>query len=165
MLLLFAHPMGKFLAYSLPITTYRIPAIPIPFTSRRFGPYPFSFNPGPWNIKEHALVYMMANVSTSSPYALFSVVVAEFNYGHKFGFWFAAILILATQMTGFGLAGLSRKFLVWPASMLWPSNLVTCTILNTFHAEEDRDRGGLTRYRYFVYVGLGAFFWFFLPGT
>ncbi|THH21063.1 hypothetical protein EUX98_g8459 [Antrodiella citrinella] len=164
MLLLIAHPIGKFLAFSLPITPYRTPAIRLPFTSRMLGPYQFSLNPGPWNIKEHALVYMMSNVATSYPYALFTVVVAEFNYGDKLGYGFAATLVLATQMTGFGLAGMSRKFLVWPASMLWPQNLVTCTILNTFHAEEDSDRGGLTRYRYFVYVGIAAFCFFFLPG-
>ncbi|TCD66757.1 hypothetical protein EIP91_000998 [Steccherinum ochraceum] len=164
MLLLIAHPIGKFLAFTLPITPYRTPSIPIPFTGRRLGPYQFSLNPGPWNIKEHALVYMMSNVAITYPYALFTVVVAEFNYGSKLGYGFAATLVLATQMTGFGLAGLVRKFLVWPASMLWPANLVTCTILNTFHAEEDNDRGGMTRYRYFVYVTVGAFFWFFVPG-
>ena len=47
-LLLVAHPIGKFLAFTMPIRSYRTP---------RFfglGPYEVSFNPGPWNIKEHA---------------------------------------------------------------------------------------------------------------
>jgi hypothetical protein len=38
-------------------------------------------------------------------------------------------------LAGFGLAGLCRRFLVWPASMVWPQNLVACTLLNTLHAE------------------------------
>ncbi|KAI0073570.1 OPT superfamily oligopeptide transporter [Panus rudis PR-1116 ss-1] len=160
-LLLIAYPIGKFLAFTLPITTYRIPR----WLTLGYGPFSFSMNPGPWNIKEHALVYMMTNVGTTFPYALLAVSVAQLQYNAKnFDYAFSAVIVLATQMTGFGLAGLCRRFLVWPANMLWPENLVLCTLLNTFHAEEDADRGGLTRYRYFVYVGVGAFFFFFLPG-
>lgn len=73
-------------------------------------------------------------------------------------------LILATQLTGFGLAGLCRRLLVYPASMVWPQNLVACTLLNTLHAEEDASSGGVTRYRFFMWVVTGAFAFFFLPG-
>lgn len=82
----------------------------------------------------------------------------------QLGYWFALVLVLATQLTGFGLAGICRRFLVWPASMVWPQNLVACTLLNTLHAEDDESSGGMTRYRYFMLVTTGAFFWFFLPG-
>lgn len=125
----------------------------------------FSLNPGPWNIKEHALVYLMANVTVGSPFALTAVVVAEQNYNIHYSWWFSLLFMLTTQLSGFGLAGLCRRFLIWPASMVWPQNLVTCTVLNTLHAEEDEGRGGITRYKFFIWAGLGAFFWFFLPGT
>ncbi|KAJ7655686.1 OPT oligopeptide transporter protein-domain-containing protein [Mycena polygramma] len=151
-LLLIAYPVGKFLAFVLPITTYR------------FRSFEFSLNPGPWNIKEHVLVFMMANVAIGNPYALNTIVVSEFFYDNKVGYWFALTLVLATQLTGFGLAGICRRFLVWPASMVWPQNLVACTLLNTLHAEDDEASGGMTRYRYFMLVATGSFFWFFLPG-
>lgn len=74
-------------------------------------------------------------------------------------------LMLATQLTGFGLAGVCRRYLVWPASMIWPQNLVICTLLNTLHAEDDEaGTGGMTRYRFFMWVGLATFFYQFLPG-
>ncbi|KAI0292769.1 OPT oligopeptide transporter protein-domain-containing protein [Russula brevipes] len=117
-LLLVAHPLGKFLSYSLPITLYRMPRI---------------------------------------------LGVAEYYYKLQLGFGFSVTLNLATQLTGFGLAGLCRRFLVWPASMVWPQNLMTCTLLNTLHAEEV-ENAGISRFRYFVYVFTGAFFFFFLPG-
>ncbi|KAJ6521329.1 OPT oligopeptide transporter [Mycena capillaripes] len=151
-LLLIAYPFGKFLAFVLPITTYR------------FRSFEFSLNPGPWNIKEHVLVFIMANVAVGNPYALNAIVVSEFFYDIKIGYWFALVLVLATQLTGFGLAGICRRFLVWPASMVWPQNLVACTLLNTLHAEDDESSGGMTRYRYFMLVTTGSFFWFFLPG-
>lgn len=155
-LLLISYPFGKFLAFTLPITTFRLP--------RLLGSQEFSLNPGPWNIKEHVLVFIMANVAVGPPYALNAIVVTEVFYHDNRGFWFNVILVLATQLTGFGLAGLCRRFLVWPASMVWPQNLVACTLLNTLHAEEDEGQGGITRYRYFMLTFCGAFFFFFLPG-
>jgi hypothetical protein len=47
-------------------------------------------------------------------------------------------------MGGFGLAGLSRRLLVWPASMIWPYNLVITTSLNTLHAGDDPGSPGIT---------------------
>ncbi|KAF8146844.1 OPT oligopeptide transporter [Mycena galopus ATCC 62051] len=151
-LLLIAYPFGKFLAFVVPIITFR------------FRSFEVSLNPGPWNIKEHVLVFIMANVAVGTPYALNVIVVSEFFYGMKVGYWFSLVLVLATQLTGFGLAGMCRRFLVWPASMVWPQNLVACTLLNTLHAEDDESDGGMSRYRYFLLVATGSFFWFFLPG-
>lgn len=155
-LLLVSYPFGKFLAFTLPITTYRLP--------RFLGSAEFSFNPGPWNIKEHVLVYIMANVAISPPYAINAVVVMQVNYSIDPGFWFTVLFVLSTQLTGFGLAGVCRRFLVWPASMVWPQNLVVCTLLNTLHAEDEEGSGGITRFRYFAYLLSGAFFWYFIPG-
>ncbi|GBE78395.1 Glutathione transporter 1 [Sparassis crispa] len=156
LVVLVTHPLGKLCAYLLPITTYRLP--------RFLGRLEFSLNPGPWNIKEHALVYMMANVAIGAPYSILATIVSDQDYGRRLDYWFTVLLIISTQLTGFGLSGLCRRFLVWPASMIWPSNLITCTLLNTLHAEEDDGRGGVTRFRFLVYILIGAFFFFFLPG-
>lgn len=156
-LLLVSYPLGKFCAFTFPIKTYRLP--------RFLGSVEFSFNPGPWNIKEHVLVYIMANVAVGPPYALNAIVVSEIFYHIRLGFWFNLVLVLATQLTGFGLAGLCRRFLVWPASMVWPQNLVACTLLNTLHAEDDEGTGGITRYKFYMIATGSAFVFFFLPGT
>jgi OPT family small oligopeptide transporter len=79
-------------------------------------------------------------------------------------FSFTILLVLATQLSGFGIAGIARRFVVWPASMIWPYNLVTATTLNTFHAEDDQNTGGMTRFRFFLITMAGAFAWYFLPG-
>lgn len=155
-LLIISYPIGKFFAFVLPINTYRLP--------RWLGGLEFSLNPGPWNIKEHVLVYIMANVAIGPPYAINTIVVTEIYYYIPVSYWYSVTLVLATQLTGFGLAGLCRRFLVWPAGMVWPQNLVTCTLLNTLHAEDDESPGGITRYKYFVLVMSGAFLFFFIPG-
>ncbi|KAI5988201.1 OPT oligopeptide transporter protein-domain-containing protein [Pisolithus albus] len=150
-----SFPLGKLFAFALPISTYHVP--------RWLGSFEFSLNPGPWNIKEHVLVYIMANVAIGTPYAINANLVAQINYGFKVDYWFSALLVVATQLTGFGLAGICRHFLIQPPSMVWPQNLVTCTLLNTLHAEEE-ERGGNTRYRYFLFALSGAFFYWFIPG-
>ncbi|EJD08117.1 OPT oligopeptide transporter [Fomitiporia mediterranea MF3/22] len=168
-LVLVSYPIGKLCAFSFPIKTFRA-HLPIPWPTRFGGQgwkgfdWTFSLNPGPWNIKEHVLVYIMANVAVGNPYALNAIVVAEIFYNIKLGFWFNLVLTLATQLTGFGLAGLCRRFLVWPASMVWPQNLVACTLLNTLHAEDDAESNGLSRYRYYLLASAAAFAFFFLPG-
>ena len=169
LLVLLAYPMGKLAALTLPIRLYRV-RIPIPWPARFGGhgwkglEYTFSLNPGPWNIKEHVLVYVMANVAIGNAYALNAIVVGEFYYNQRLGFWFDVVLVLATQLTGFGLAGMCRRFLVWPSSMVWPQNLVTCTLLNTLHAEYDVESGGVSRYKYYIILTAASFAWFFLPG-
>ncbi|KAH7875547.1 oligopeptide transporter [Lentinula edodes] len=200
-LLLLGYPMGKGLSFLLPIRTFRIPLPRWPAWMKKKtadsssmdfpSPPPsftFSLNPGPWNIKEHGLVFIMGNVAISSPYAINAIVVSEIYYNQIWGYWFSLVLVLATQLTGFGLAGLCRRFLVWPASMVWPQNLVACTLLNTLHAEEEgedleddeesrrweatqsgqhgkrRTRRPITRYRFFLYITLFNFIFFFLPG-
>ena len=155
--LLVAYPLGKGLAYVLPIRVWVLPRI--------LGGATFTLNPGPFNVKEHVLIYMMANIAITPAYVMNAIVVAELYYGLDFGPGFEIMLILATTLTGFGLAGLCRKFLVTPASMIWPQNLVSCTLLNTLHAEDDTDhRTGMSRYRFFLYALAGTFFWTFLPG-
>ena len=135
-------------------------------------------------MKEHMLVCAMANATVEAPYIIDVIVASQMHYGRSVDYWFQLLLVLATQLTGFGLAGFCRRFLVWPASMVWPPNLVICVLLNTLHgkdnervpqggalgAEEGRDGmsgrwSKMPRYRYFIIVLIGSFLFFFLPGA
>ena len=155
-LALLAHPFGKFLALVLPYTVYQLPWW--------LGGRKFSLNPCPWNMKEHALIYIMTNVAPSPPYVAHVFVVAEKYYGVTHGVWFELLLVLSRDLTGIGLAGLCRGFTVKAASMIWPQNLVVCTFLNALHAEEEREDGEMSRPRLFLYLVIGSFLWYFLPG-
>ena len=117
LVLLIAYPFGKALAFILPTRTWVFPRI--------LGGGEFTLNPGPSNIKEHVLIYMMCNVATFPSYVMNAIVVADRYYGLSFGPGFETLLMLATLLTGFGLAGLCRGLLVKPASMIWPENLVS----------------------------------------
>lgn len=47
--------------------------------------------------------------------------------------------------------------------MIWPSNLLTATNLNVFHANDDSD-SGMSRYKFFMIFTAAAFAYYFLPG-
>lgn len=85
---------------------------------------------------------------------------------------------MSTQLIGFSIGGIARRFLVDPPSMsaspllcafgfthaviVWPANLVNTALFNTLHSQHYAgagDRGGLSRERFFLYAFLGSTAW------
>lgn len=147
-----------------------------------------SLNPGPFNIKEHAIIVVMAGVSFSVAYATDIILAQLVFYKQNFGTGFQLLLTISTQSLGYGIAGMMRRFLgkyqlskknpsartadshqVYPASMIWPGNLAAVTLLNAMHeTNEVRDPtilgGSMPRYKWFGIVTACAFVYYFIPG-
>lgn len=68
------------MAYIMPIRSWFIP-VSVPL----IGGKEFSFNPGPFNIKEHVLVFVMANVAVNPPYGMNIVIVSDKKYNYPLG--------------------------------------------------------------------------------
>eukprot|EP00842_Homolaphlyctis_polyrhiza_P002881 jgi/Hompol1/3594/HPOL_006670-RA len=141
---LLSYPMGVFLARVIPRGI---------------------LNPGPFTIKEHVLVYIIANAAGGQPYGIDNVVAQYMDYflgDKKVNFWNSLFFIITTQMVGFGLAGVTRRFLVRPAAMYWPGALPTVAMFVSFHEEEESEEekkvGGLSRFGFFW----TAFFFIFV---
>ncbi|KII86303.1 hypothetical protein PLICRDRAFT_114715 [Plicaturopsis crispa FD-325 SS-3] len=127
----------------------------------------FSINPGPFTIKEHVLITIMAGVGAGSAYATDIIAVQRVYYDQTYSFAYQWMLVMSTQLIGFSIGGVARRFLVAPPSMIWPANLVYCTLFNTLHSQEYAGiggRGGMSRQRFFAYSFIGALVWYFLPG-
>ncbi len=71
----------------------------------------WSLNPGPFNIKEHTIIVVMANVSFSVAYATDIILAQVVFYKQDFGILFQLMLLISTQSLGYGIAGIMRKFL------------------------------------------------------
>ncbi|KAE8259684.1 hypothetical protein A4X13_0g853 [Tilletia indica] len=155
---LLSYPAGKLLAATMPIGIWTLP--------RWLGGASFSLNPGMFNIKEHTAIFIMANVATGPVYALNMIVVLDsplyYNRPTTAGYQF--LLSLTSQLFAFSFAGFVRRLLVYPASMIWPLNLVIATIFNTLHAEDDGEDGTMTRFRLLTISGVAAGVWYFFPG-
>lgn len=71
----------------------------------------WSLNPGPFNIKEHAVITVMASVSFSVAYSTDIILAQLVFYKQNFGILFQLLLTVSTQSLGYGIAGVMRKFL------------------------------------------------------
>lgn len=71
----------------------------------------WSLNPGPFNIKEHAIIVVMASVSFSVAYATDIILAQLVFYKQDFGLAFQLLLTISTQSLGYGIAGMMRRYL------------------------------------------------------
>lgn len=154
---LLAYPAGKFLEKVLPTTQFNT-----------FG-YTWSLNPGPFNMKEHMVITIMANVGFSAPYTNYVIFVQYIDrfFGMKWAsnFGYQILIGLSTNFIGYGLAGLTRRFLVYPTQAVWPYNLATIALNKAFHTEVNMPANGwnITRMRWFLYCFGAMFFYFWFP--
>ncbi|KAG1354210.1 putative Oligopeptide transporter 4 [Cocos nucifera] len=149
-------PVGRFMARVLPETKFRLPG---------FGDREFSLNPGPFNMKEHVLISIFANAGCAfgngSAYAVMIVDIIRAFYKRTVSFIASWLLIITTQVLGYGWAGLMRKYVVEPAHMWWPGTLVQVSLFRALHEKEDRR---MSRAKFFV-IALGcSFAWYAVPG-
>lgn len=121
---------------------------------------------GAWNEKEHACVYISSNVSFGFAFATDVIVEQHKFYKQDVTIVYQFLLTISTQILGYAFAGLTRRYLVRPAAMIWPGTLMSTAMFNTMHTNENKSANGWTisRYRFFVYVWAAAFAWYFLPG-
>jgi OPT family small oligopeptide transporter len=133
-----------------------------------------NLNPGKFNKKEHMLITIMANVGFKTPYTT-DIILSQFlpqyfnqNYASHFGY---QILIgLGTNFIGYGIAGLTRQFLVYPTHCVWPSSLVTIALNQSFHTDTNIPVLGplkrtftMSRLKFFSYAFFGMFVYFWFP--
>jgi OPT family small oligopeptide transporter len=102
-------------------------------------------------------------------YATDVLLAQQLFYGQHFGWAFQILFGITTLCTGYGLAGLCRRFLVWPAAMIWPADLVNCALFYTLHDHAPSDPAKtngwrIGRYKWFMIVGASAFVWYWFPG-
>lgn len=161
---LLAFPLGKAWERWMPNAN-----IPLPFSGGKTIP----LNPGRFNKKEHMLIAIMANTSRSIPYTgyiIWTQVQTQFfnqQYARDFSYMF--LNGFATNFIGYGLAGLTRKFLVYPAYCVWPMSLVTIALNTALHNEENQSVLGpfgriwkISRYNFFMvtFAMMFVYFWF-----
>ncbi|TYI82618.1 hypothetical protein E1A91_D05G233500v1 [Gossypium mustelinum] len=154
-------PIGRFMASALPTAKFRIPG---------FGSRKFSLNPGPFNMKEHVLITIFANAGSAfgngTVYAVLIVTIIKAFYGRSISFFGSWLLIITTQVMGYGWAGLVRKYVVEPAHMWWPSTLAQISLFRALHEKEENNDGKrrISRLKFFVIALVCSFCWYVFPG-
>ncbi|CAF0901657.1 unnamed protein product [Adineta ricciae] len=157
---LLAYPFGKLLVVILPTRRFH------PFGTR----YSFSFNPGPFTIKEHCLITTMASTASNVAQGIFVLAVQRIFYKQAITHWTGLLFILSSQILGFGFVGILRRYLIWPASVVWPRTLIQCALFRAMHetnsADETLNTSQLrtSRFRFFYLALLFQTLWYWIPG-
>ncbi|KAH6977206.1 OPT oligopeptide transporter protein-domain-containing protein [Ilyonectria sp. MPI-CAGE-AT-0026] len=157
---LFGFVMGKAAATFLPSKVF--------FQGSRFA---FTLNPGPWSMKEQTLVTIMSNVSYMAPVMteLFFIQRLDMYLGLEWAadFGYGLCMLLSSQLLGFGLAGLCRRFLVHPPHTLWYFVLGQTAMNRAFIQGENPLTNGwrISRMKYFFVVFACAWCYYWIPNT
>ena len=159
---LLSFPIGKAMEKTLPDWGFTL------FGTRH------SLNPGTFSKKEHMLITIMANVAYQTPYTnniIWSQYLPQyFNQSYAGQFGYQILIALSTNLIGYGLAGLTRRFLVYPAYCVWPASLVTIALNAAFHTETNvavegpfRSFWRVSRLKFFLFGFAAMFVYFWFP--
>ncbi|KAI3878382.1 hypothetical protein MKW98_001797 [Papaver atlanticum] len=116
------------------------------------------------------LITIFANSGAGNVYAVLVVTAVKIFYKKNLTFLVSLIIVITTQVLGFGWAGIFRRYLVEPATMWWPHNLVQVSLFRSLHEKENRGRSnsgrgrGLTRNQFFLIALVCSFAYYLLPG-
>ncbi|KAG6006589.1 hypothetical protein E4U43_000421 [Claviceps pusilla] len=161
---LLAYPVGKAWERWVPRVNMRIP----------FTKHAISSNPGRFNKKEHMLIVLMANASRGLPFAQYTiwtqVLPPYLNWEYTKSFPYILLNSFASNLLGYGVAGLSRRFLVYPSRCVWPKSLVTIALNNALHNDKNQPVKGpfgwmwtMSRRAFFLVSFLAMFVYFWFP--
>ena len=118
------------------------------------------FNPHPFNAKEHIAIIIMANAASTCALGIELLAVERLYYNTTLNGGLSIFLLFSSQFLGYGITGLLRKTLVYPETMLWPSNLPVNTMLETLHRKRSENKRGL---KVFGIVFACIFVWEIVP--
>lgn len=149
--ILISYAIGRLMAAFLPEKVWRV-----------------TTNPGPFTIKEHAIITIMASAGTRTYEAIEAIVAQRLYYNHALTNFQSIVFLLIMHFLAISISGILKKFLIWPASMIWPSSLMSYSLLRTLSDEEhlpvSESRWKMTRLEFFWLVVLCQFVWYWLPG-
>ncbi|CAM0136591.1 hypothetical protein VKS41_003393 [Umbelopsis sp. WA50703] len=127
----------------------------------KFLPSHKFLNPGPWNMKEHVVATITATSANYSAYATWILSAQTLYYVQQPSVAGGLFLVLATQIVGYGIAGIYRKFLVYPSAMIWPNTLPMVSLLRTASLASDEE--ARKRLKWFFIVFGCVFIYEFIP--
>lgn len=154
---LFVYPSGKLLEYVLPKKTINI------------WRWKIDLNPGPWSHKEQMLATLCYSVSGGAVYATYFINLQKLDIFYnnlKFTIGAQFLIVLASNFMGFGLAGIFRKFVVYPVFLIWPTILPTLAVNRSLVQPEKKENihgWRISRYAFFLTVFAASFIYFWIP--
>ncbi|KAK9243650.1 OPT oligopeptide transporter protein-domain-containing protein [Lipomyces tetrasporus] len=151
------YPCGELLARILP--AWRVP----------LGPLSFDLNPGPWTFKEQMLATIITNVGAQAANFNFyaPTIMLQLFYGQTWiNYGFIVLTGFCCQFFTLGLAGVLRRWAVFPSKAVWPTILPTLQLNRTLLLPDTKKKINnwtISKYKLFWIVMWGTLVYFFIP--
>ncbi|KJA14222.1 hypothetical protein HYPSUDRAFT_150665 [Hypholoma sublateritium FD-334 SS-4] len=119
-------------------------------------------NPGPFNIKEHVAITIMASTASSSALAISIFAAQDLYYNVRPNAGVGIFTLIGSQLIGYGMAGVVRSFLVYPTFAVYPQLMPTVQLFDALH----RGREAVLqkkRLKFFWIVFIVIFVWEWFP--
>ncbi|GAA5928903.1 hypothetical protein JCM1841_001289 [Sporobolomyces salmonicolor] len=119
-------------------------------------------NPCEFTLKEHVAILIMSSTSASSAEAISVFAADELYYNITPNYGVAIFTLLGSQLFGYGLAGLTRSFTVFPTYIVYPNLVPTVNLFDALHRDKDVN-AQKKRLRMFWIVFIVIFCWEWIP--
>ncbi|GJJ10751.1 hypothetical protein Clacol_004979 [Clathrus columnatus] len=93
-------------------------------------------NPGPFGLKEHAVATLICTTAANGSTAVGNFAVQRLFYDSKVNATTAVLATFSTACFGYGIVGLLRPLTVYPAEMVYWTNLPTVAVFQTLHFDK-----------------------------
>jgi OPT family oligopeptide transporter len=127
-----------------------------------------TLNPGPFSVKEHALITIMAIAGPGTIYSIEVITIQRLYYHYYLNHFNAILFLIIMHLLALSIAGILKRYLVWPASMIWPETLLSCGLIRTLTTQDELNETGsswtMTRSTFFWFILLVQFVYYWLPG-
>ncbi|CAF1279263.1 unnamed protein product [Adineta steineri] len=128
-----------------------------------------TINPGPFTVKEHALITIMATSSVRTYEAMEALTVQRIYYNYYLSHFNSILFLLIMQFLSISISGILNRYLIWPAYMIWPKTLMSCSLIRALTHTDESNIGksrwtSMSRATFFWLIFLFSFIYYWLPG-
>ncbi|KAA1064752.1 hypothetical protein PGT21_013608 [Puccinia graminis f. sp. tritici] len=120
-------------------------------------PGPKRWNNGPFNIKETTFSSIMACSASAGAITSVEMIGARsllFNENPEF--FVSLLVMLSSQLIGYGLSGLLRPILVYPSKMIFPSVLPSVVLFKSMYSKSPESRKQISFFKKAL-LGIGLY--------
>ncbi|KAI9606693.1 hypothetical protein H4Q26_006230 [Puccinia striiformis f. sp. tritici PST-130] len=120
-------------------------------------PGPKRWNHGPFNIKETTFSSIMACSASAGAITSVEMIGARALLFNKNPEFFVSLLVmLSSQLIGYGISGLLRPLLVYPSKMVFPSVLPSVVLFNSMYSKTHESRKQISFFKKAL-LGIGLY--------
>ncbi|KAK6461376.1 OPT oligopeptide transporter protein-domain-containing protein [Scheffersomyces coipomensis] len=123
----------------------------------------FNLNPGPWSIKEAAMVTITANSGATGNLATNAISLAEIHFGETVPIPVALGFMWSIVFVGYSYAAIAKNFLLYDPQFTWPQALMQTTLLQSQAKSDEDSQEGSKQMKIFFIVIASIAVWQLFP--